>query len=378
MKINLKNILVLNLILLFVGSVIIKGETDDKSKSYKIGNNGKLNININTGDITIKSWERDEVVIRAGSKDELNALKINQTGNEIQINSGSSRVPYSSTDLQISVPANIELDIKTSYGDINIDGNINGKIICSTMGGDINTKNVTGNINLKTMGGDIHLGDINGESIISTLGGDIITGKLSGKGNIITQGGDIHIKESADDLILKTHGGDIETGNIGGSANFVTHGGDINTRYLNGDAVLTTYGGSIYILGSKNGLNVKTNGGSLNLKNVTGNVTANTAAGDIYLEFDPSKNGTSNILSNNGTITLLLPSSAKINIEFNLNTWGKLNLDDVKNYIKSEFPSITIETKNNRVDGKLILNSGGESLLIKGSNSKLIIKQLKR
>lgn len=378
MKLNLKYILILNFIFFVFNISNLNAQTDNKSKSFKIGNNGKLSININSGDIKIKSWDKDEVLIRTDSKEELNSLKINQTGNEIQINTGSSFGSFGSIDLQISLPANIELDIKTSYGDIIIDGNINGKIICSTMGGDIITQNVQGNINIKTMGGDIKVGDITGETMISTLGGDIITGKLSGKGNIVTHGGDINIKEATNDLILKTNGGDIETGNIGGNANFVTHGGDINVKYLNGDGILNTFGGSIYVLGAKNNLNVKTNGGNLSLKNIIGSVTANSSAGDITIEFDPQKNGTSSINSSNGTITLFILGTAKISVDFKINKWGKLNTNEFGEYVQSDIPILNFEADKNNIKGTLIINGGGEKLTVKGSNSKLVIKELKK
>ena len=160
-------------------------------------NGDNLSVKV-SGDVKVKSWNKDEVYIEVTGldKDDYEDLKIKQDGNTVSVvlkNRG--RASFS-----IKTPEQFNLDIKTSGGDLLCFGKFVGTVNGTTAGGDVQVQNVDGNVSLTTAGGDVKTGDVTGDVKLTTAGGDIIAGKIGGEGKMSTAGGDI-IVESASKTI---------------------------------------------------------------------------------------------------------------------------------------------------------------------------------
>jgi hypothetical protein len=349
----------------------------DIKKSFNVNKGGTLKVSINTGDITIQTWNKNEVNIRIGDVDEnRSGLNIYQSGNNIIVQYNGSGY-YNSNDVRVYVPTEYSLDLRTNQGDIALRNDLKGTCQAVTGGGDINLSNITGYVNVKTNGGEVTIGNIYNDLVLSTNGGDIIVGNIYGKGDVQTMGGSIKIGNVGKYLYAKTMGGDIETGDIGGNADVNTMGGSINVKKVSGTAKLTTNGGDIKILGSWGPVYSRTYGGSLNLYNINGSITASTSAGDIYAELRSVK-GYSKIESMNGSVRFYIDPNAKATIYAKVNLGGWEGSDEKP--IQSDFPAKNYESGkySGTVSATYLINGGGETINISTVNDGIEIRKLRK
>jgi len=357
------------------------------SKTFTVGRGGKLTVNVSPGELTIKTWDQNSVEIKADGFDkrDIDNIEIIQTGNDIKIKYESEFGWGGDGDFVITVPDQYNLDLRSTSGDLQLKGNLNGFVKASTMGGDISVKDIKGNTDLSTQGGDIRTGDLDGVIMLNTMGGDIQTGKLNGKdAQIYTMGGEINIKSSSSDIKTKTYGGDIQIGDVGGRVDLVTYGGNIKVNTVGGSAKLETYGGNLFLNGAKGEVLAKTNGGNINLKNIVGSVEARTMAGDVSVQLNPTGNKSS-ISTNTGEIELILTADTKATVEatIKVNGWWKNMKDDYK--IHSDFDVTTVlkvggneedeNEDNNEIRSVFQINGGGTKIFLKSINSDISIRK---
>ena len=91
----------------------------------------------------------------------------------------------------IQVPNQFDMNLRTSGGDIRLQGNLTGTIYGDTSGGDIRLGDVNGHLEMSTSGGDITAGRVEGDAILHTSGGDIEVQTISSQVDLHTSGGDI-------------------------------------------------------------------------------------------------------------------------------------------------------------------------------------------
>ena len=166
---------ILLFVILFQG-IVKSSENDNKEKikTFTVAKGGELYVEINPGDITIKTWEKDEVSVSVSGLEEeqLKNIEMTSENNKISIRYDKG---YGSDEANftITVPVKFNLELITSGGNIDVKDNIDGNVKTTTNGGDVSCKNITGNLNIQSMGGDITLGDVGGDLSVNTMGGDI-------------------------------------------------------------------------------------------------------------------------------------------------------------------------------------------------------------
>ena len=386
--------------LLFFSSVAVilkAADGEDVTKSFKVNKGGTLKVNIITGDITVNTWNRNEVNVSIDNIDENqhNLLNIYQTGNNVTVQFNGSGY-YGSSDVKVSVPSEYNLELETNQGDVQLTNNIkgsvridtrsgdislaevNGDLKILTNGGDINLSSVTGNANATTYGGDITTGIINGSLTLTTMGGDIHTQNITKKAFINTKGGTIVLKNVGGDLKAETNGGDVVVGDVDGDAYISTMGGSIHTKKVSGSATLKTNGGNIKLLGASGKTEARTYGGNLELYNVSGTVDATTNSGDIYIELKPGSSGTSSISSMNGGVKLFVDPSARTTM--NAVAYGVQYGGSITDYIKSDFPIKRSDTSeySSSTKGTVVLNGGGSMINVRSDNDRIEIRKLRK
>ncbi|MEO5951006.1 MAG: DUF4097 family beta strand repeat-containing protein, partial [Chloroflexia bacterium] len=115
--------------------------------------------------------------------------KMSRFGVNVDINLGNWG---GGRDYHIKAPHNTHLNLRTSSGDIKVDG-VTGTILCQASSGDLKLFNVGGNL------------------LVSTASGDVTIQKLEGKLGVRTASGDIKTKElSLEELSLNTASGDVQ------------------------------------------------------------------------------------------------------------------------------------------------------------------------
>jgi hypothetical protein len=169
-------------------------------------------------------------------------------------------------NFEISTPKNVDIDLKTSGGSINIE-NLNGNLVFATSGGSLNLKNLNGNTTGRTSGGSIYLADTKGNTTLITSGGSIEALNTEGNLELKTSGGSLTLTNLSGKIEASTSGGSIYSENIEGSLEIKTSGGSIDLINISGDVWATTSGGGIKGNFTKLGkeLSLKTSAGNINV-----------------------------------------------------------------------------------------------------------------
>ena len=294
--------------------------TGNRSETFQVERDGRLDLNTRAGDITISTWSKNEAVVNVQGVPSSGAddLRIRYDGGVLRVDydpRGWSMSRRRGLRFKIDLPSDFDLDLRTGGGDIDVVGNLGGDVRSHTSGGDVTLRDIGGDVELTTSGGDIRVGTVGGDVHLQTSGGDIRVEKASADLDVRTSGGDIRIGHVGSTLEAQTSGGDITIEYVGGKARIRTSGGDIEIGELSGNARITTAGGDIELRNATGELQVKTAGGELELLNVTGSIDARTAGGDVLAEVIPEGNKDSSLISAGGDIVLYVDPKAKATIE---------------------------------------------------------------
>ncbi len=365
-------------LLLFVS--VAMAQEYDMTKTFDVGKGAKLHVKVNPGDVVINTWDKPQILVKIAGidREEREDVDMYERSNTVYVRFNSSYGWGEDFVFSFTVPENSHVDVRTTGGDIDIRNDITGEISLHTSGGDIGLKNVNGKLQVNTSGGDIDVGNVNGKVSLSTSGGDIKVNLITGESTSIkTMGGDIEIKDVDSDVDAKTYGGDIEIGDVGGKADVTTFGGDIELGNVAGSARMETYGGNLKLTSASGEVEADTKGGDITLLDVSGSLNAKTAGGEIYAELDPSGSGDTYLRSSGGKVTLLLPSSAKADIEANIKIRGRWKSKKRDYTIRSDFMSASpvVDDDEKEVSANFSINGGGERIRIRTVNSDIVIKK---
>ncbi len=354
-----------------------------KEQSFTVGKGSSLDVSVTGCEILIKTWEKNEINVVAEriDEDDMEFVKMTQTGDEVRVTYRPKWGNNSDGRFIITVPSQTKLELRTSGGDIELQGNLTGDVVGSTAGGDITIEKVKGTVRMSTSGGDIRTGDIDGKADLRTSGGDISLAVVNGEATVSTSGGDIRIEKVSKKLDARTSGGEIEVGDIGSDASLSTAGGDIRVGKVSGNAYLRTAGGDLKLKGASGTVEAKTSGGDIDLNNISGSIEASTAGGNVNADLNPSGKGESKLKSSGGDIKLTLPANVKATIEATIRLrdnygWGA-EMKKSKFEIRSDFQSVSYDKDGDRqeIKARYMLNGGGEIITLETVNGNIDIKK---
>ncbi len=122
--------------------------------------------NVANGRIEVKSWKNPEVVVSASQPSNKIGLDMEQADNRIDVTAsvldGSAQESDLSENIQLTVPEETELQIKSQSGLIYVE-------------------QVLGDMTLESIAGDIHLKEVSGYIIVRTTGGTLVCTLCGGK-----------------------------------------------------------------------------------------------------------------------------------------------------------------------------------------------------
>lgn len=380
---------------LFVAAILIAApsfipvahvdEQDARSKSFNVSKRGTVEVTVDGGDIRIEVWDKNEVFVKALGIDEedLGRLRMEQSGNTVRVEFRRNRGWWSDGHMrfEITIPSEFNAELRTSGGDIDIRGTVNGTISGSTSGGDVTLRDVKGGkVDLSTSGGDMRTGNIQGDVKLRTSGGDIELGKVGGEVNVSTSGGNIQAESVGKTLKASTSGGNIDIGDVGGEANVSTSGGDISVRKVTGSASLNTSGGNIELASASGRVKANTSGGDIRLEDITGSIEASTSGGDVVAELKPSGKGDSRLSSSGGEITLAIPEDARATIDATIRIQGGWRSHRGEYKVRSDFKADSYEQDEDghEIRARYVLNGGGDEITLKTVNSDIQIMKLRK
>jgi serine/threonine protein kinase len=211
------------------------GSEPDLSKSFSVGRDGKLVMDVDRGGIRVVGADRDTVDVRVSRKVRRASgseagrilaeeeLVLKQKGNEISISAqdppslrGGLRWGWTRPDLdatyEISVPRKFDMRLKTAGGGIKV-ATVQGGVNVRTEGGGLSFDGVEGNVDGQTQGGGIHAAGCKGDLLIKTEGGGITVETFAGPFvQAKTEGGSITADLATSpksDCVFHTDGGNV-------------------------------------------------------------------------------------------------------------------------------------------------------------------------
>jgi DUF4097 and DUF4098 domain-containing protein YvlB len=257
---QLRRIATLSLVLFLASSAFAAGDTI--RKGFNVAAGGTLRLDAGTGSIRIVTGGTGvavEVIRKArgrGADDVLREHKIDfsQSGNDVVITSDFENHWdrwFSDYEVQwnIRVPAQYNLDVKTSGGSIDL-ADIGGTVAAHTSGGSIRTGHLAGASKLTSSGGSITVGGAAAEVSANTSGGSIDIGDTASNVEAHTSGGSISLAHIAGEVLARTSGGNIRIEDAKGRVDASTSGGSITasiSRQPSGDSRLSTSGGGVTV-----------------------------------------------------------------------------------------------------------------------------------
>lgn len=266
-------------------------------KTFPISPGNHLKLDASLGDISISSWNKNEVHVKILGNDKAKEkveFSFNDSEDQIEIEAKYDWSLFMSLKgvklrFEIQVPKEFNLDVNTSSGDIKLQ-NVNGKIVSKTSGGDISLTDLNGNVEVSTSGGDIHFNNTYGDLNLSTSGGNIKGNKFSGSLEVSTSGGDISLAGQNSRINGSTSGGDISLDYSGRNhgIELSTSGGDIAVKVpkdFNASANMSTLGGNIKCdLTINNAVKISSDKFEADLNDGGNSLKLKTSGGDIVVK----------------------------------------------------------------------------------------------
>jgi len=151
----------------------------------------RLEVDLFAGDVDVKTWSRNAVRVVA-DPDGRGRVEIERSATSVSVRTTGRRGPPLSTDIELTVPAWMALDISGVYTDISIAG-ARGPISAETVQGDVSAEGGDGLVSVKSVQGGVSV------TGATTLTATSVNGDLNYDGPL----------HSGGRYALSTHNGDI-------------------------------------------------------------------------------------------------------------------------------------------------------------------------
>ena len=277
-----------------------------------------------------------------------------------------------SSEINISVPRDIELvKIETEGGEI-ATTDISGRLEAESGGGSIHVDDIGGTINAETGGGSVDVGNVGSDVTVQTGGGSIHIGSAKGKISAESGGGSVELVSGLQGASLQTGGGSIHVDKCTGTLKVSTGGGSIDLGEINGPVIMETGGGGLKLASSTGAVKAETGGGGIELWGVP-SARVETGAGAITAKFIAAADRKDSVLETSvGDITVYLVP--------NLNLTVRASIEAANgHHIISDFPDIKISSEGGPWE-KLVsaegnLNGGGPVLKVRTTMGNIYIRR---
>lgn len=216
---------------------------------------GTVDLQSFSGDVTVVSWDRDEVKIHARSN---GIVRFDSSPSRVSlVESPRGRDEEDDNDennqrFEITMPKNARLLVRTLSGDVklrdvadveahSVSGDVDAANVAShavleTVSGDLTANNVAGGLRANTVSGDLHARQITGEVSAQSVSGDIVLESVTSayvRGETVS--GELQFSGPVDPkgrYEFHSHSGDVNLDLTGGGGNATleveTYSGDLD------------------------------------------------------------------------------------------------------------------------------------------------------
>ncbi len=198
----------------------------DTDRTVPIARGGRIEVNRCRGTVTIRTWNRDEVRVRANHMGRAD-VRVASQGQVVVIGTAG---PPQEVDYEITVPASSGARLEGLSCAADIEG-LSGPVSVNTVESSVTLRGIAGTAEVSTIEGDIdvqggrgqvHVHSVNGTVIVRDAAGEIAAGSVDGDVRLT------NVKAKA--VEVSTIDGDVEFRGIfdpAGRFRFTTHDGDV-------------------------------------------------------------------------------------------------------------------------------------------------------
>lgn len=218
----------------------------DTDTTFAVRGGGRLNLDNFEGSVSVTTWNRAAIRVQARHDDDTR-IEVDHRGTGIWLR-GRSRYGPSDVDFQVTVPADMSLEISAHEGEIRIEGT-RGEVQVNSVEGSITVQGGRGRISLESVEGDITVTGGEGRLSLTTVDGAIVLRDTGGDIEASTVDGDITMDGvNGTNVDARTvDGAIVYNGTLkdGGHYSLSSHDGDVTVRVpvLNGTVSVSTFSG---------------------------------------------------------------------------------------------------------------------------------------
>jgi len=251
--------LVISLMLVYSVALAKEKYEEKFDKTVALAKDGKVEINNISGDITVTSWNQDQVKIEAVKYSEASSLEkakenaakvtieVVQEGNVLRIETKypKSGKFWGGDSVDVSVVYKLWIPEKAALKAINVSGDVSAEAV----GGAAALKSVSGGIRLTkaaagadctSVSGGVEVADVTGNVFLKSVSGDVKAGRVKGSVEAETVSGEVDLLDVSDapTVRVKALSGSVQYRGIiskQGNYSLKSHSGDV-VLYLPADS----------------------------------------------------------------------------------------------------------------------------------------------
>lgn len=188
------------------------GEKIDES--LKTAADGFLVVDVQSGNVEIKTWDKNEIKVKGELDDDAEGFKFEVDGRKVYFKVEMPERRWGGfrsgdgSKLEFWLPAANKLKFEGVNVNVKANG-IQGGTMINTVNGDIEAENLTDKVKLETVNGDVSAQDLKGKISIYTVNGEVKDRNSEGLLSIETVNGEINSRTNATELALNNVNGDM-------------------------------------------------------------------------------------------------------------------------------------------------------------------------
>jgi len=321
---------------------------------------GSLRVVSNRGGVTVNSWDQKDIKVivhkrlvadneqQSKQVDSQTRPTISVSGNLLTVNAnttGAGDQHGVSTDLDITVPRNVPLDIATQHGDVNVQGR-------------------DAEVKVSNSHGDVSLGEITGNSTVIMRKGSLTAAHLKGDLSVDGRLDDTNISDVSGNLMMTgDYFGDMSLAGIKKSVRFKSSRTELEFSRLDGD--LSMESGDLQAKSLVGPLRLLTRSKDIHLDNVTGDIKVEDSNGSVEVHAGKLPLGSMQIDNSKGDIQVVLPTEAAFSLT-------ALTRDGD---IESDFNQIQVSSDHGQSTASGTVGSGASRLQINNQYGSIEIRK---
>jgi DUF4097 and DUF4098 domain-containing protein YvlB/ElaB/YqjD/DUF883 family membrane-anchored ribosome-binding protein len=243
-----------------------------RQKVIQVNGSPKLVIRRAEGELTVRTWERPEVTIRA---DDEESLRISQEGEGVLIVECES-------DCTIQAPIQTKLHLERVDAECSISG-LRGELTGGAIEGDVQLRNV-GAVTLERIEGDFTIRQAQGNCTVQQIEGDAEVEGIQGNFFAESIEGSLRARRIQGNCTLNHIEGDVLSQEVMGNFTAASIKGDWQGERIHGNAELQSVKGSVELSQVMGRLSIDSVEGDLEARQVHGSCTVQSVEGNARVD----------------------------------------------------------------------------------------------